>query len=953
MKHFFKLKITKILLKIFAAFVFFLVIFSAIFYGLSNFLNDSKSNISTSQRFGLNNQVATIASQPTVNDIVNQDVSSSDQIITINNSGYIMPTLNSNNIPGLIKLNSFMSELYGINFSLFNGYHVRQIVQNYNDQNQYFVLLVDDNASFTASIATAPTSNITFSITNPGHVLSVVDTGTSFNITADYQLDQPILDQSMMAYYSGIYFQAPLAPDQTIEQPTTYKLALKQGTILPQVTPDNINIKFYARANWYQTELGIIQPNSGLRQINGTWDGYAQSVATLLYLNSLSNMVFVSNKNSTGSNGSDSIYIFGGNQYINLWFYTFSVNDLTASTDAPIVEYASAYANYRTAWADPNGNADWSTFYSSDLITQKAYNWNLENYSYDFVERTKSLTKYPNASFIGYYIAGAKYVQQPKAQIQLSLTIPNYSLISEDKLVIATTNVFFNTGNKWVQSSGITTLNLQVAISINTAIDTTKYRNNQVSSYLSDMMSWTTTNDWLPRYSNSGYNFINYVIGRSNGKSSNGTSAFDVTDTVNDGYKAKYYNKLVDYLPEDFGNKNVSFIYDRGNVSVLINQIDTAKTVDPSNPVFIQKTVSLPLVLQNSPTKMDDFINIFFIGDTWFLVYKPKTSYQTTVWSFRYEADTDQVTFTKTDFEIDSNLQILSILPLNKTFINVLTKNTANNTVTQLVLKLEDNGSYSEYLPYKNLFSSNKITSLGILSYATNGHQDLDQIAIWGTVTFLEDKDPKKTWNLLNSSNSTEDNQALYNSLVKYTPGWTGQNYKVSVEKTKDDSLVINVNIEYLDGNYYSPEQLLGSDQTSKYNLLSKTFVNPNPTVIPPETNSSDPNESSWISAISIAIPLVVISIACCIGLAFGIPYASAKFFRKNKEILKKKPQLLNSLQLKNASITQIKQAKPIKPISSKKINSAKLLSSKPDATKISKKPIRKSPLKSPGANQS
>lgn len=951
MREFFKFKATKKLLIFLVIAALFITILFCCFYGILGFSNNSKKNISTSQRFGLANQDATVSSQPTVNDIVNQDVSSSDQIITANNSGYIMPTLNSNNIPGLIKLNSFISGLYGINFSSFVGYHVRQITLNYNDNNQYFVLLVNDNASVNASIVTSPTSNITFNITNPGHVLSVVDTGTSFNITGDYQLDQPILDQSMMAYYSGIYFQAPLTPDQTIDQPITYKLALKQGTILPQVTPDDINIKFYARANWYQTETGFIQPDAGIRQINGTWTGYTQSVATLLYLNSLSNMVFVSNKNTAGSNGSDSIYIFGGNKYINLWFYTFNVNDPAVSTDTPIVEYASAYANYRAAWADPNGIADWSTHYSSDLINQKAYNWNLENYSRDFVERTKSLTKYPNASFIGYYISGAKYVQQPKAQIQLSITVPNYALISEDKLVLATTNVYFNTENKWVQSSGVTTLNLQVVISTDTAVDTTKYRNEQVASYLSNDMSWSTTDDWVPRYSNSGYNLIDYVIFSWNGKSSNGSSAFDVTDAANDGYKAKYYNKLVDYLPEDFGNKNVAFFYERGSISVLINQIDTTKTVDPNKPAYTQKIVSVPLVLQNSQTKMDDFTNIFFIGNTWFLIYKSKVSNETTVWSFKYKADTDEVTFNKTDFQIDSNLKILSILPLSESFINVLAKDITNNTVKQLVFKLEDNGNYSEYLPYKNLFSSNKITSLGILSYATNGHQDLDQIAIWGTVTFLEDKDPEKTWNLLNSSNNTEDNQALYNSLIKYTPGWVGQNYKVSIEKTKDGSLLLNVNIEYLDGNYYSPEQLLGSDQMSKYNLLSKSFVNPSPTVIPPETNSSDLNDPSWISAISIAIPLVVISIACCIGLAFGIPYANSKYFRKNKKFLKKKPQLLNSLQVKNTSVTQIKQAKPIKPILSKKLNSAKSLSSKSGTTMVYKKPSLKRSPKSPGVN--
>lgn len=896
MKHFLNIK-PKILLKFFTAFSLFGTI-AALSYELFN----SWSNNLTSQQIGLSNHAATSANdQPTINDIVNDDVSSSNQTIATENNDYILPTLNSEQLPGLIKLSSFVTELYGINFNAFSGYHVRQVIQNYNNKNQYFILLVNNSALVTATISEDP-ANISFSITNPGHVLSVIDSGTNFNITADYELDKPILDQSMIAYYSGIYFQSPLTPDQTIAQPKTYRLALEQGTTLPEVTPNTLGVNFLARAKWYQTPTGIMDKNTPLRNIDGTWTGYSQNIATLLYLNSLNNMTFISNKSDNQSEGSDAIYIFGGNKYINLWFYTFYVNDQNLST-TPIVEYASGYANYRFWWSDPNSGADWSTSYSSDLVTQKAYNWDLENYNQAFIDRTKSLNNYPNASFIGYYLAGAKYVQEPNPQIQLCLIIPNYALSQYNKLIIGTSNVFFNTGNKYVQSPGVTTLNIYASISPKTAIETTGYRNSQVSSYLSNGQIWSTSNDWIPRYSNPNFNLIK-VLNTTNGKAS-----YDVTDTANDGYKAKYYNKLVEYLPEDIGNKNVSFIYERGSMSAIISESDPSSTTGG----VIQKTVSVPLVLQNSETKMDDFTNIFFTGDTWFLIYKPKTSDKTTIYSFKYKSDADEVTFQKANFQIANNLSIISILPLNEKFINVLAKDNTSNKLTQFVFyAIDDKGNYSQYLPYKNLLNNNKITNQGVLEYATNGIQDADQKAIWGSVKF-QSTVPSKIWDLINSPSELENKETIYKSLIQYTPGWEGQNIKVSLQKTEEGSLTLSVSIEYFNGIYYSPEQLLGNDQLSKFNLLSKTYK-PETSKVPGD-NLIDSNVSSWTEAISIAIPLVLISFLTLFGLLFGIPYANNRYLH-NKKSPNKKQQFINSSSklIKKNKFTKPNSIKNLKP---------------------------------------
>lgn len=424
---------------------------------------------------------------------------------------------------------------------------------------------------------------------------------------------------------------------------------------------------------------------------------------------------------------------------------------------------------------------------------------------------------------------------------------------------------------------------------------------------MSNGQSWSTSDAWVPKYSNPNFNLIK-VLNTTNGKAS-----YDVTDTANDGYKAKYYNKLVEYLPEDIGNKNVSFVYERGSMSAIIREANPSSTTGG----VIQKTVSIPLVLQNSETKMDDFTNIFFTGDTWFLIYKPKTTDTITIYQFKYNSDTDEVTFQKANFQIASNLNIISVLPLNGKFINLLAKDKTTNKLTQFLFQaIDDNGNYSQYLPYKNLLNNNKITNQGVLTYATNGIQDADQKAIWGSVTFKSTV-PAEIWNLINSSNELENNETIYKSLIQYTPGWDGQNIKVSAQKADNRSLVLNVSIEYFNGIYYSPEQLLGNDQLSKFNLLSKTYNHETSKVL--VDNPIDSNTSSWTEAISIAIPLILISMLALFGLLFGIPYAKTRYLHNKKQ------QFTNSPAAKPIKKTKFTKPKPLKSIKSGDINSTNL----------------------------
>lgn len=124
MKNLLNAKRIKLLLKLLVISVLFGAI-SAASYGSIIITNN---NLNSQQISLTNHDAKSAVNQPTINDVVNGDVSSLSQPITTSNGDFILPTLNKNHIPGLIKLNSFVSTIYGINFDNFSNYHVRQIV---------------------------------------------------------------------------------------------------------------------------------------------------------------------------------------------------------------------------------------------------------------------------------------------------------------------------------------------------------------------------------------------------------------------------------------------------------------------------------------------------------------------------------------------------------------------------------------------------------------------------------------------------------------------------------------------------------------------------------------------------------------------------------------------------------------------------------------------------------
>lgn len=852
MKRFIKSKKTKNLLKFLAVPALLGTIVATASYGLASTTNNNL----TSQQIGLTNHDASVANQPTINDIVNGDVSSLSEPITTSNGDFILPTLNNSKIPGMIKLNSFVSGLYGINFDNFANYHVRQIVQNYNDQNQYFVLLVNDNATATLSWDhTTANSSINFNITNPGHLLSVVDTGTNFSITADHELGAPILDTTLSGYYEGMYLQPPL-PDTAQQVYSWSDWAFPWKGLKPDILgiTETNQTASSTGAGAYVYTTKTIASTSVLKHLDETWAGYSKNIATLLYLNSLNNMVFASNK--INNSGSDVIYIFGGNEYINLWFYTFYVNN-QAPTTTPVMEYASAYANYGFHFGEVAPTKASASFSSSDVLTQKAYNFKLKN------EDTGNSTagtswqfkKYVDASFFGYYVSGAKLVNKPNPQILLTLTVPNFTLANVDKPIVFTTNATYTSWSPYEQNPASFYSTYYGSIPLDSSIQTTGYRQSQVDAYTDNGGTWKSSSTWYPRYTNYSYTFMN--------SSSNNTGEIDyaVTADANDGMQSRVYNKVVAYVPEDIGANNVALSYNRDGMQAIVTTKDGTK----SN--------SAKLSLYKSDTRLNGLSNISYTDQTWFLWFHDPSvlsANQNIIYFFTYDDTTNQAFFSQTNLSMSDGSEILNILPLNQDYIYVLSRKAvtpsagssgADYEVTPLLYHLSDiKGNYNQNVQYNNLITDNAVIKTdGVPAYSnSSGIQNADQKAIWGTVNFKDIDYLTKAGFLANPASFLADDPSALQTLISYQPGWDGQDFKVSATANADNQLQLSVSIKYFNGQYFSPQQL------SAQSALTQTYGG----------FSALP---TWVLPVAIAVPILFLAIILALGLGLGIPMARTR----------------------------------------------------------------------------
>lgn len=418
MKKKFEWKKSKYLsMKLFGGMSFFSLVLVGSVYSFSGINASNKMPFSTYNNFlKLSNQ----------DKIAEKDISKSLASINLsepsNNTNFLAPLTNlpivtdqgdfvlssfANNKPGLIKMNAFGVPVYQTEFANvgdvdFSNYKVRQVVQNYNQKNEYFVLVVSNEPN-----ATYNESSSQLEVTNPGRVLEVIDNGVdNFVIKKTYELGGFVVPDNLKSFYNNITFQAPL-------------------TVSDKVELSSSSLKVNNDTNG----------NNG-QKLSGTFNGSLNNlkVANALYLNSLNNLVYV------GDGNNDNLYIFGGSTLANIWFYGFKLTKDSDDANNSSKVNAKLYGNYELKIHDglvgaripKEISSSGSNGVDANLVT---------------AEKLKSLiTNSGNMSFTGkgfpaLQIIGAKALVN-RNEIRLQVAVPNMLTgTSGSPVLIRSTNV--------------------------------------------------------------------------------------------------------------------------------------------------------------------------------------------------------------------------------------------------------------------------------------------------------------------------------------------------------------------------------------------------------------------------------------------------------------------------------------------------------------------------------
>ncbi|WP_027119615.1 hypothetical protein [[Mycoplasma] testudinis] len=927
-------------------------------YGIVNQTTHTSASpfVSNQDSISLNNQDFTSESQPTVNDIYLAPTNNrfthvstgANQHLTDPNNNFVLSTqthqsittqnssdfdtngtlndfnsqLSAETVPGLIKLNSFGQRIYGIDFSGYTGYTIRQVVQNYNNKNQYFVLVVNER---TVNVNYA---NGAFTVT-AGHaeVLQVMDNGTAFGVTRAYTLNGPVIDSSLTDTYKNLQFDAPWDP----------KIQNEPASFTPNLLGANGAATAVNLTGTWQPGAKV-SPNAGTPGQNdrnsvvaGTQSGsaysYSKNVATHLYLNNLNNMTFIRDDRTN----KDAIYIFGGSDLSNLWFYAFDVDQSTnnENTIPKTPVSAKLYAQYSLPFTVPLVTA------SNRTLVANARSLSSTSYTDYLRENIRSFPQ--NASFPAYQVAGARTVTvNGTTSIKLELIVPNVNnngATSSGSFTIRTTNYNVVTGKTDRQVNSFVSPSLDLSMSVDQAI--------QIAGNNSSALQSNTALATVER------SFVKY-------------STYNVTPSNNDGWDSTQSNKYLVYDTRVGSNNfTLSFSYTRTDFTVTRSGGGQPTVSDSTTPPALDKNA-----------RFTNLTGVSYSNDSWFLTYRTQQGSATYILS--YDPILNRTSLNPTNlgsangstFGTTDGSQIVGIVPLTNNFVYVITRNQANNQ--NQVNLWRQQGSTGNYVPdtaFQNAVRNGQGTSVaGVPTYANpDGTHTVDQQEIWGTVEGFKPKEYLEKAGFFQNpaSQLASQSQAVLKTLVDYKPSPNRQNqdYQVIAKVVNGNDLQLEVRLQYYNGEFFNPDQIVSVNQGVT-----------NPLVMVYSGFSAQP---SWVIPVAVAIPILLAAAIVGLGLGIGIPMRKARkiqdkgFISTFKKVdtltsavgsvykkiitetasVKKKPQLL-----KTGKKPTVPAGKPVAPVAKPTTPAAKPTAPTANPTKPVASPTKPAAPKAPTA---
>lgn len=714
----------------------------------------------------------------------------SNEPITLSDGSYVITT----NI-GITKLSPFGTFLYSYSFTnlapntftdSFENYKTRQVVQNYLDPSLFYLLIYSPDV-------TIDTSADQTTWKNPGYVLTIKDSGSDFSLLNTNALLLPVTSLQLLSY---VIFSP------TLVGPGTTDAEINNITNLGSTAPT-------FTGKW-------IAPTDDSKKAPGI--NYDKNVVSNLYLNNLNNMVFIDG----------GIFIFGGNNLPNFWFWNFKTND---SINKSFSTIANLYLNKGITWPT---NAK----YDAPNIIDGSNSL----YYLRFHDGGKGLAGWDvngQYSYPSFFVSGAKTIAQnhyangkvvsTSYSVQALFVLPGFVYLQKDsRLQSAFLNVSYLGARKAYYF--LLSMDSTRANSINNGSTTDKLFNKSTFGIDSTSLDFSSTVD-PDGYINS---LTNKVYG------------FDIeTIPPSDGNGLDAVNALL-FLRDSF----VRIIYDPNSLLPM----STPKYDDST--VQLAKEYKVPLTSKNQ-IYQSNTQEIIFNKNVWYLLINNGNFSQviSVNLSGSYVPDAsnnevsqpNNISLSFESINAPQGSQIVGLLPVSDNFIYALTKDQTTSNVTV------------------NLFQRNSLNSPYLIDNAYVYKPTLptysDNSLIWGTITLKDNTYLNNAGYFSQTAVEIANDPQKLQNIISFTPAWQGQIARVSAPDDIKDltKLPVTINIEYFNNKFYNNQSF---NQSLNFPDLTLTGLSSTP---------------SWVLPVAVGVSVGVAAIIIILGLAFGIPMAKQK----------------------------------------------------------------------------
>lgn len=769
---------------------FFLIIFTLGYSLSTKFI--SKNIEQTSLNQSQKSEVKPLADKTYASDTLNElqigggnqiGSSLSNEPITLNDGSYIVTTSS-----GITKVSPFGTILYSYSFTnlpenkytkSFANYKTRQVVQNYLDPSLYYLLIYSPDVIINTSVDQNTWEN-------PGYILTLKDSGSDFSLQNSWTLLLPLSNLLSLTIFSP-----------TLVGPGTTDIDINNITNIGSSAP-TFNDKWVAPTDNNKKAPGI---------------NYDKNVIENLYLNNLNNMVFIDS----------SLFIFGGNNLPNFWFWSFKTTDVSNGSSSV---NAKLYLNVGVTW--PN-NAK----YEAPNIIDASNTLNFLKF-HDGGQGKAGWDPTGPYNYPSFFVAGAKTIAQnhydngqvvsTTYSVQALFVLPGFVYLEKGSRL---QSAFLNVSYLNPRQAYYFLLSMDSKKANDIATGTTSERLFNQSTFgldetALDFSSTVDPDGYINSLTNKVYGFDIETIPPTNG---NGLDSVNALIFLRDAFVRIIYDpvSLSPITVPEYNDPTVDLAKEYKTRITSKNKINQSNT----QQIIFNKNVWY-LLINNGNTSQ--IIGVNLSGS-----YVPAQSINEIVQPSSVSLSFDSIT-------APQGSKIVGLLPVSNTFIYALIQ---DDTTSNVIVSLFKRDSVNSPYEIDNAF----VYEPKLPDYTNN-------TSIWGTVTIKDNNYLNKAGYFSETSVEIANDQQKLQNIISFNPAWSGQVATVSAPTKVDDltKLPITINIEYFNNKFYNNQS------------FNQSLGFPDPVLT--GLSSAPP----WVVPVAVGVSIGAVVIIVSLGLGFGIP---------------------------------------------------------------------------------